>query len=129
MDYGVHRCRCIYYKDNLAIDSKLNNDQHSLECKYKHSLLLLLEFTENSSRRSVRIPSQYDGALPYLSSPRVHAYDLSAASPVGVPFMMVDWVDGTPLPLFTDIFSTSEKFQILHNLSDIILDLVCPLNE
>ena len=112
------------------------------------SLLLLLEFTDNPSRWSVRIPSAYGGYVDYwkmcihplefvaseishLPAPRVHAYDLSSTNSVGVPYMILDWVDGTPLFAFTDTFPSPEKrFQILDDMSDIILDLIfCPLDS
>lgn len=126
-----------------------SSSESRLIMKTGDSLLLVLEFAQSKSRWAVRLPTDYgvpaeywapclvppllfiETALPQLPAPRIHSYSFSYDGPVGVPYILLDWIEGKPLPPFTDTWPRREqRYNILDELSDILLDLIfCPLDH
>lgn len=108
-----------------------------------NGILMLLAFANNPFRRAVRLPLSYGEdvghwgvslvhtlqfiaeALPNIPAPRIHSYSLIYDSLVGVPYILLDWIEGSQLPVFTDTwFSPSQRFKILDQLNDILVEFV-----
>ena len=111
--------------------------------------ILIVGFSTHEARLSVHIPRTYDDddfcevwmpliiaplkflkhALPHLPVPKVHSYSLGFEPPANVPFMIFDWIEGTPLQAFTKEWPpTDMRHRILNDLSDFVLDMaLCPI--
>jgi aminoglycoside phosphotransferase (APT) family kinase protein len=119
-----------------------------LTIKTGNGFLLILKFTHNPARWAVRIPRTYKEdvtrwaacwihplefiteSLPDVPAPRIHSYSLLWDEPVRVPFILLDWIEGKPLPAFTHAWPNhDQRVRILDQLSDILLNLIfCPLH-
>jgi hypothetical protein len=110
--------------------------------------IMILAFTNNRSRWAIRLPREFrqcveywaallihplqsiNETLPNIPAPRIHSYSISWDSPVGVPYVMMDWNEGREMPAFTDTWpSPSSRHKILDQLSDFLIDMIyCPLD-
>lgn len=120
-----------------------------LVIKTGNTITIMLKFSRVQSRWAVRLPSTLgadvrdwklclisplqfiNSALPKFPAPRIHAYDLSYDSPLTLPYIILDWIEGTPLAPFTESWPTAnQRMRILDELSDILLELLLlPLND
>ncbi len=72
-------------------------------------------------------PLQYVArAFPDLPVPRVHGFcEPGQDSPVGAAYMLLDWIDGSPLnPWDLDTPEVAIRRKILDQLADFILEMV-----
>jgi aminoglycoside phosphotransferase (APT) family kinase protein len=105
-------------------------------------MILRIHFPTVGNRWAARIPrdqqcSFYAIAIqplefvahncPKVPAPRIHGYvDVEDTdNPVGVAYMLIDWIDGTPMQPWTlDYPTVARRHKVLTQLADIILELL-----
>ena len=80
-----------------------------------------VEYCLSNERRTLEFLAK---EAPHLPVPRIHAYSLTSDAPVDVPFLILDWIEGSSLEPFTDVWPPlALRRSLLDDLSDFLLDL------
>lgn len=106
-------------------------------------VIFVLAFENRQIRLAIKIPLQEDdddvtswwmwsiqalrfvgGSFDRFPAPAVRYVDLDGSNPVGAPFMIIDWIEGSPMPLWgRELPHVSARMHFLDRFSDVFLDL------
>lgn len=83
---------------------------------------------EDSFFQTSIIPLQHAHKAPGVPAPRIHGYwdcGSSGNNPVGVGYMLLDWVEGSVLEPWDQLTpAVSNRHKILHQIADLMLNLI-----
>lgn len=111
--------------------------------------ILIIQFSDYSGRWAVHIPLEYNSdeveswksfiiaplqhlgdSIPHFCGPKLHHYSLSHENPIGIPYIILDWIEGKPLGPFTNDIPLSARMGLLDDLGDVLLDMMsCSLEN
>lgn len=112
-------------------------------------IIFVISFLASAERWAARIPLDQDDSFcqasvrplqlahkaPNVTAPRIHGYfdcGSSGNNPVGVGYMLLDWIEGSVLMPWDWLTPTVPiRHKILHQIAELMLNLItqCPLDD
>ncbi|KAE8138723.1 hypothetical protein BDV38DRAFT_281652 [Aspergillus pseudotamarii] len=112
-------------------------------------VIFIISFHEKDERWAARIPLNQDDSFleictrpiqlahwsPNSPAPRIHGYfDCGSRgyNPVGVGYMLLDWIEGSPMtPWDQSTPASPYRQKVLDQITDLILNMIleCPLDD